>query len=43
MNYTVDRTWSSLTSEVTFEEWRKRDPEIFHARAAVAFLTEILV
>jgi len=43
MNYTVDRTWSSLTSEVTFEEWRKRDPEIFHARAAVAFLKEILV
>tara|TARA_B110000503_G_scaffold100914_1_gene150922 strand:+ start:4251 stop:4445 length:195 start_codon:yes stop_codon:yes gene_type:complete len=41
MNDAVERSWSNLSSEVTYEEWRKMEPGA--AMANVSFLTEILV
>ena len=44
MNDIVDKSWSSLSSEFTYADWKKRGFSIkVVARAAVAFLTEILV
>ena len=44
MNDVVDKSWSSLSSEFTYADWKKRGfSDKIHARAAVAFLTEILV
>mgnify|MGYP000020490380 CR=1 FL=1 len=44
MKNVVDKSWSNLPSEFTYVDWKKRGfSDKIHARAAVAFLTEILV
>ena len=45
MNNIIDKSWSSLSSEVTYVDWKKQDffDGMIHARAAVAYLTKILV
>jgi len=44
MNDVIDKSWSSLSSEFTYLDWVKRGfSDKIHAKAAVAFLTEILI